>query len=136
VKITTNVKGQLAVSKAEIRAYELGFVPCRPLFDTRYDLIIDDFKSLRRIQVKYADAVPSSGPGTVSVKLEYIDRQKKFHTYSRQEVDALIVYIPKIDKLCYFPLKVFEGKRRLSVRLEQAKSGQSKRIIYAKDYFW
>jgi len=136
VKITTNVKGQLAVSKAELRAFELVYIPSRPLFDSRYDLIIDDFKTLMRVQIKYADGKPSHSQGAVVVKLDYENRQNKFHTYRKHEVDTLIVYIPKIDRLCFFPPKIFLGKRRLNVRLQKTKTNQTKRIIYAKDYFW
>lgn len=136
MNITSNVKGQLAVSKAEIRAFELGYLPSRPLYDARYDLIIDDSKTLQRIQVKYANGHHKNTSGVVIVKLEYEDRQKKAHTYQKEEVDALVVYIPKINKLCYFPPERFMGKRKLSIRLEKAKTNHKKRIIYAKDYFW
>ncbi len=136
MNITSNVKGQLAVSKAEIRAFELGYIPSRPLYDARYDLIIDDSKSLQRVQVKYANGSPKNTSGVVIVKLEYEDRQKMAHTYRKEEVDALVVYIPKIDKLCYFPPKMFLGKRKLSVRIEKAKTNHKKRIIYANDYIW
>ena len=129
MKVTTNVKGQLAVSKAELRAFELGFLPSRPLFDSRYDLIVDNFKTLCRIQVKYANGKPSHGQGVVVVKLDYEDRQKKFFTYQKQEVDALVVYIPKIDRLCFFPSKLFIGKRKLYIRLQKTKTKQIKRVI-------
>jgi hypothetical protein len=33
----------------------------------------------------------------------------------------LIVYIPKIEKLCLFPLKVFEGKRKMRSVLKSLK---------------
>lgn len=133
--VTSNWKGQLAVSKAEIRAFELGHIPCRPLYDTRYDLVIDDSKSLKRVQIKYANGQNKNMPGVVIVKLEYEDRQKKAHTYQSSEVDTLVVYIPKIDRLCYFPNRIFLGKRRLSVRLEKPKNNY-KHVTYAKDYFW
>ena len=136
VNITSNVKGQLAVSKAEIRAFELGYIPSRPLYDARYDLIIDDTKTLQRIQVKYANGIPKNSSGVVIVKLDYEDRQKKAHTYQKEEVDALVVYIPKIDKLCYFPPNLFLGKRKLSVRFKRAKTNHVKRIVLAKDYYW
>jgi hypothetical protein len=136
MKITTNVKGQLAVSKAELRALELGYLPCKPLFDARYDLIIDNHKSLIKVQVKYANGTPSNCRGAVVVKLDYEDRRKNHYTYQKNEVDALIVYVPKIDKLCFFPQSIFIGKRKLSIRIEKPKINQTKRIIYAKDYYW
>lgn len=136
MKITTNTKGQLAVSKAELRAFELGFLPSRPLYDARYDLVIDNGNNLLRIQVKYANGTPLNSSGSVIVKLEYQDRTKKVHTYQDSEVDALVVYIPKLDKLCFFPKSIFVGKRKLNIRTAKAKNNQKTGIIAAKDYYW
>ncbi len=136
MEITSNIKGQLAVSKAEIRAFELGYVPSRPLYDSRYDLIIDNKKSLLRIQVKYGNGKSSNSQGAIVVKLDYENRTKSHFEYKNNEVDALVVYIPMLDKLCYFPLKIFEGKRKLTIRIEKPKINQVKRIIFAKDYIW
>lgn len=118
---TTNQKGQLAVSKAELRALELGYIPSRPLYNCRYDLVIDKNNLLQRIQVKYADGKSNNSNGNVVVKLEYIDRHNKVDTYHEDEVDALIVYIPKLNKLCYFPKNVFISKRKLNIRINKAK---------------
>lgn len=136
MNVTTNVKGQLAVSKTELRALELGYLPSRPMFDGRYDLIIDNQKELLRIQIKYANGKSSNSSGSVVVKLEYENRNKKFYTYQENEVDALVVYIPEIDKLCYFPKKIFIGKRKLSIRLVPSKNNQKTGIIAAEDYYW
>jgi hypothetical protein len=136
MNITTNVKGQLAVSKAELRAFELGYLPSRPLYDARYDLIIDNHKSLLRAQIKYGDGKSSSGKGAIVVKLDYENRKKNYYTYQENEVDVLIVYVPKIDKLCLFPKKIFIGKRKLSVRLVKSKNNQKRGIIAAEDYYW
>ncbi len=136
MNITTNVKGQLAVSKTELRALELGYMPNRPVFDGRYDLIIDKNGQLVRVQIKYADGKPSNSNGSVVVKLEYENRKKIFTTYNNNEVDALVVYIPKIGKLCYFPKKVFINKRKLNIRIEKSKNNQKKGIIAAEDYYW
>lgn len=136
MKVTSNIKGQLAVSKTELRALELGFLPSRPLFDTRYDLIIDDYKILKRVQIKYADGKSTNSQGVVAVKLDYEDRQRNFKTYSSVEVDALIVYIPKIDRLCWLPLHVFAGKRRLYLRIAAPQNNQKRNIVYAQDYYW
>lgn len=134
--ITTNIKGQLAVSKAELRAFELGYIPSRPLYDSRYDLIIDKNRKLIRIQVKYGNGKSSNSQGAIVVKLDYENRKKENFTYHNLEVDALVVYIPKIERLCYFPLAIFEGKRKLTIRIEKPKINQVKGIIFAKDYYW
>ena len=136
MKLTTNVKGQLAVSKVELRALELGYLPSRPLFDARYDLVLDNNKKLIRVQIKYADGLPSHSTGSVVVKLAYENRKNEVFTYQDSEIDALIVFIPKVDRLCFFPKNVFIGKRKLHIRLAPSKNRQIQGIIFAKDYYW
>lgn len=137
MKVTTNVKGQIAASKAELRALELGYVPSKPIFDTRYDLILDDSNNhLLRVQIKYADGKLHNSTGSVMVKLGYEDRTKHLYTYQSNEIDGLIVYIPKIDKLCFFPPNVFCSKVKIHVRYQKPKNGQKKGILFAEDYFW
>lgn len=136
MKVTTNFKGQIAMSKAELRSIELGYIPSKPVFDTRYDLILDDSKSLLRVQIKYADGKMSHSEGSVRVNIEYMDRKRNIYTYKTTEVDGLIVYIPRIDRLCFFPPKVFAGKRNLCIRVDPPKNRQTRGILLANDYFW
>jgi hypothetical protein len=136
MEVTSNVKGQLALTKTELRALELGYVPSRPIFDTRYDLIIDTLEGLKRVQVKYANGKPSQSLGSVIVNLLMKIGEKKVFTYKNKEVDGLIVYIPKIDKLCFIPPHMFVGKRNLCIRLEKPKNNQTKGVIFASDYYW
>ncbi len=137
MKITTNVKGQIASSKAELRALELGFVPSKPIFDARYDMILDDLHGkLIKVQIKYADGKLTNSNGSVMVKLGYANRRKQVFTYQKNEVDGLIVYIPKVDKLCFFPCSIFVGKEKIYVRYKPTSNGQKKGILFAKDYYW
>jgi len=115
---------------------ELGWIPSRPLYDSRYDMIIDDGKKLWRIQVKYANGKPSNTTGAVVVKLEYNDRTQHSYTYNYKEVDALVVYIPRINRLCWLPPEVYVGKKRLSVRIKAPKNGQKRHLVLASDYLW
>lgn len=124
------------MSKTELRAIELGFIPSKPIFDTRYDLILDDSKKLMKIQVKYADGKMSNSDGSVRVKLEYNDRKRNVYTYQKGEIDGLIVYIPKIDRLCFLPQDIYIGKRNLCIRIKPSKNHQSKGVLFAKDYLW
>lgn len=136
MEITTNVKGQLAASKVELRALELGYIPSKPVFDARYDLILDDHSKLIKVQIKYADGKMTSSTGAVMVKLGYENRRKRIYTYQKGEVDALIVYIPKIERLCFFPCSVFVGKEKIHVRYEKTKNNQKVGILSAEDYYW
>jgi len=130
--ITTNVKGQIAQSKAELRAIELGFIPSKPIFDARYDLILDNGGELKRVQIKYAGSYRN---GVVVAKLEYNHRNGDRKFYKEDEVDGLIVYIPRLDKLCFFEPEFFIGKSALWIRIEEPKI-KNKNIIFAKNHIW
>lgn len=137
MKLTTNVKGQIAASKAELRALELGYIPSKPIFNARYDMILDDTKGkLLKIQIKYGDGKLSNSSGSVTAKLGYEDRRKNVYTYQNSEIDALIVYLPKIDRLCYLPPELFIGKVKVCIRYQDSKNHQNKGVIYARDYYW
>jgi hypothetical protein len=136
MKITSNIKGQIAMGKAELRALELGYIPSRPIFDARYDLIIDNMRDLKRVQVKYANGTSSNSKGSVVVGLTYLTRTKRLLTYQESEVDGLIIYIPRNDRLCFLPPNLFVGKKSLSIRLDKPKNNQKSGIIFAEDYYW
>lgn len=122
--------------KAQIRAVELGYLVSIPTHHCRYDLVLDDGSKLWRVQVKYADGKPSNSDGAVVVKLEYNDRTSHSYTYSFDEIDALVVYIPRADKLCWLPPITYVGKKRLNIRLEPPKNGQKHKMVLAGEYFW
>jgi hypothetical protein len=135
---TSNWKGQLAVGKVQTRALELGYIPSIPFVDCRYDLILEDKqRKLWRVQVKYANGRSMHSSGSVTANLAYETRHRRnVITYNESEVDALIVYVPKLDKLCWFPCEAFVGKKELSIRLDPPLNGQKTKIYYAHDYFW
>ena len=51
-------------------------------------------------------------------------------------MDALLVYLPRVDRICFFPREVFCGKSGLNIRLEPARNGQSKGCVPAEKFFW
>ena len=134
---TSNQKGKLAELKALASAIEKGYAPSIPAIDCRYDMILEDESRLWRVQVMYADGTPTASSGSVIAKLAYETRQRrKIYTYSADEVDALIVYIPRIDKLCWFPIEVFADKKALCIRIEPPLNAQRTKINMASDYYW
>jgi hypothetical protein len=52
------------------------------------------------------------------------------------EVDGLIVYIPKNKKLCFLPPEVFAGKKAISIRLKKLKNNLTKGVIFVENYYW
>ena len=130
-------KAEIAMMKVGMRALQLGAFVSKPIFEgARYDYIIERDGKLYRVQVKYADGKNKTADGVVIVNLRKQIKKNKNHPYDESEVDALVVYMPKIDKVCWFEPEVFCGKQGLYIRIAPTKSGRVKGCLAAKDYLW
>lgn len=131
-------KGIEAQLKAEQRANELGYVVSKPTTDCcRYDMIIDDGEKLQKVQVKYCSHSLKTSIGSVEVNLrKYSLNGKCRGYYTKQEIDALIVYVQPVDKLCFFPASVIDGKKSLTIRYEKPLNNQKVKTICLDDYLW
>ena len=130
-------KAETAMMKVGIRALQLGAFVSKPIFEgARYDYIIERNGKLYRAQVKYADGKHKKTVGAVQVNLRKQIKKNKNHPYTDSEIDVLVIYIPKIDKICWFGPEVFCGRQNLSIRIAPAKNGQVKGCLAAEDYLW
>jgi len=130
-------KAELAMLKVSMRALERGDPISKPVFEgTRYDYVIETGGKFYRAQVKYADGKRHRTIGAVQVNLRREIKKKKNHPYDKSEIDALLVYVPKIDKVCWFGPEIFDGRQNLSIRIAPAKNGQTKGCVAAEDYLW
>src|ERR1044071_6050580 len=128
-------KADIARLKVEMRALELGAVCSRPVVEgTRYDCILDTGDRLYRAQVKYADGKASKTLGVVMVNLRKQIGKNKNHPYLEHEVDVILVYVPKLDAICWFGPEVFSGKSALAIRIAPSRNGQMKGCLLASDY--
>ena len=144
--MNSNQKGEIAQLKVQIRAAEKGWIASRTIEGARYDLVLDDGDKLYRVQVKYSGGGTSHCNGSAAVhvtRAEGDDRNKnskycrtKTRTYSKNEVDAVIVYIPQIDELCWLGPEMFDDKPVVCLRYEAPKNGQKKGIHLAENYVW
>jgi PD-(D/E)XK endonuclease len=128
--MTKEQKGILAVLKVQQRAVEKGVLVSAPINPCRYDLILDD-GTLNRVQVKYGGTKSGHSVGAVRV-----DLRRHGKTYSKDEIDAIVVYLPAIEKICWFGSEVFDGREAIYVRYEPSKNNQRKKCILAEKHFW
>ena len=130
-------KAEIAMMKVDMRALRVGAFVSKPIFEgARYDYIIERDGKLYCAQVKYADGKRRRATGVVYVNLRKQIKKDKNCPYNESEVDALVVYVPKIDKVCWFAPDAFCGKQGLSIRISPAKNGQIKGCLAAEDYLW
>jgi hypothetical protein len=137
-RFRTNFLGELAVAKVVLHAIEKGVGVFRPVVECRYDLIIDD-GNLYRVQVKYAGGKsPKQCRGVIPVGLKKSrkDGRPPLKSYTAEEIDAVLVYLPATDQLLWFGPEIFVGRSFLHIRLEPARNGQKKGCLMAADYVW
>ena len=130
-------KAEIAMMKVGIRALQLGAAVSKPIFEgARYDYIIERNGKLYRAQVKYMDGKLGYTSGAVYLNLRKQIKKNKNCPYNDSEIDVLVGYVPRIDKLCWFGPEVFCGRKSLSIRIAPAKNGQIKGCLAANDYLW
>jgi len=128
--MTKEEKGVFAVLKVQQRAVELGFLVSAPINPCRYDLILDN-GMLSRVQVKYGNTKTGHSTGAIRV-----DLRRHGKTYSRKEVDAVLVYLPAVEKICWFGPEVFDGRETIYIRYEPSKNNQRSKCVFAEKHFW
>lgn len=138
-RLATNRLGAYAVAKVLQRAIEKGLVVLFPTVECRYDLGIDDGLKFYRTQVKYAGGSSLKNcPGVVLVGLRKWrnDGRAVIPYYTAEEIDLLLVYVRKLDRILWFGPEVFDRRPMLRVRIEPARNNQSKGCLMAADYVW
>jgi len=132
--MTTHQKGYEAEAKVRLKAVASGWIVSVPEVEARYDLVLDDGKNLFRVQVKYCD-VAKNGALYLYLRKECRNNGKT-KVYDGKEVDAIIVYVPRIDRFYWLPPSVFSGKKSLNFRFLPAKNNQAKRTRLLSDFEW
>ena len=56
--------------------------------------------------------------------------------YTAQEVDVLLIYLPKIDKIVWLEAEHFHRKTAITIRYQPTKNNQTKGCLMAEDHFW
>jgi hypothetical protein len=138
-RFATNLLGGYAIGKVLLRAIEKGVYVHQPLIECRYDLVLDDGLKLYRTQVKYAGgSSPKHCQGMVPIGLRKWrnDGRAIIPCYTAAEIDLLLVYVRRIDRVLWFGPEVFDGRKRLHIRTEPTRNNQVKGCLMAADYIW
>jgi len=130
-------KGHIALVKFDLRAAEKGVVVSVPQIPCRYDRVVETDGGFLRVQIKYAGGRASKSSGSAIVRLKRPrDRQGALRGYSAHEIDALVLYLPQVDKLCWLEPKHFVDKAELTIRYTESKNKQRTKCKYIEDHEW
>jgi hypothetical protein len=137
--LSHSAKGRIAEMKVLQRALVKGWTASVTQPDARYDLVLDDGQRLWRTQVKWAGTYGTPGATVVSLTRwagNGRDRPRgKTRRYSPAEIDAVIAYVPPIDRLVWFDGEHLT-KSSIQVRYQPAGNGQKRGVLYAADFQW
>jgi hypothetical protein len=137
MKLISSQKGEIAKLKVEQRATEKGWIVSRPVEYSRYDLVLDNNGRLYRIQVKYGDSEFSKPNGSIVVGLKKDNGKRKYRFYTELDIDAILVYIPHFEKICWFNKEHFNNKTLLTIRFSPvSKYGKGKFVRMMNDFIW
>lgn len=126
-------KDLTACLKVEMAAVARGAIVSRPTSDcVRYDRVIDWNNRLYRVQIKYVSVSACNCEGAVQLNL----RKNGGSFYSRDEVDALLVYISQTDGVYWLGPEVFHERSTLQIRCAPSRNGQQSKCLMAEDYRW
>lgn len=132
--MTTHQKGYEAEALVKLEAVRRGWIASKPEVETRYDLVLDDGVRLHRVQVKYVDSFVGDA---LSLDLRKQCRNNgKTKLYTADEIDAIVMFVPKTGLFYWISPELFSGKTVLSFRLESSKNKQISGTRFLKDFEW
>jgi hypothetical protein len=129
--LKTEDKGQIAFLRVQVEAVWKEATVLLPTMPRRYDCVLEWGGQFFRCQVKYADCKAPHSQGALQ-----LDLRKRKKTYSRDEIDVVLVYVPQIDKVLWLPPEIFHQKAMLYLGWLPAKNNQRQRCLMAEDYIW
>lgn len=56
--------------------------------------------------------------------------------YTAAEIDLLLVYVRRIDRILWLGSEVFDKRQNLQIRIEPTRNGQKKGCLIAAKYLW
>ncbi len=127
-------KGEFAQLKVQQRALEKGWICSVPTSVERYDLIIDDRQKLFKTQIKYIDGKCKNCDGAVKATVN--NGPGSPLTYTAEEIDLILAYLPSVNKIVAMSPEHFVGKTALQIRIAPTKNNQSKGVFFAEDHIW
>ena len=135
--MNNKLKGDIAEAVFTAECLKRGWVVSKPFGDNcRYDAILDRGKGLERIQVKSSTFSEKRGEIEAATRRIYNNQTKGqiCNSYSKDEIDAFVIYSPELNKLFYLPIEEQENKKYVNLRVTSNEKTKSPNIRWASKY--
>lgn len=131
--LSSHFIGEITEQRVALEFLKLGILVSKPLVQSsKYDFVVDINTKLYKIQVKTSTIREDGAYFNFATSTSHTNTKGTLNlTYSAEDVD----YFATISEgQCYLlPYEVC-GNRAQRVRLQPTKNGQTKGIVFAKDY--
>ena len=132
--MTTSEKGAWAEAEILAAAVRMKLFVLRPVSEGgRYDLAIDLEPRILRVQCKWG-----SRKGDILAVRTSTSRCTPHGyvrtTYTRDEIDAIAIFAPSLDRCYLVPIEEIEGLSYVHLRLAPSRNNQELGIRWAADY--
>ena len=102
--------------------------------NTRTDLVIDDGRSLGRVQCKTGRLRKGAVRFAVSSSYAHHRRRPVMRRDYHGEIDYFAVFCPETEDVYLIPIADLENRTGCSLRVAEPRNGQKRRIRTAADY--
>lgn len=132
-ELSSHFRGEITEQQVAIEFLKLGYLVSKPLVQSsRYDFIVDINNKLYKIQVKTGTAKEDNSYIAFATSTSHTNTQGTLNiSYTAEDVDFFATIY---EGQCYLVPFDICGKRLQRLRLVPTKSGQTKGIVFAKDY--
>ena len=124
----------MAEAEIEAAAVRAGIDVLQPrMHHSRYDLVFDLGSRLLRVQCKWANRQGD----VIAARIRTNRRAPEGYrtsTYTAQEVDAIGIYCPDVDRCYLLPMELAAGRTCIHLRLAPARNGQVAGLHSALEY--
>jgi hypothetical protein len=129
----TTLKGNIGQAAVYLQALKKGYGVSVPNEGMPYDLIIDRYNVLSRVQVKYI--APTNGSFTIKFDIAS-GAPRLYSRYTSENCDAIIAFNPETEDCYWIDSKHFKTEKHgsLCLRLTPSKNNQTKNVNWAKDF--
>ena len=131
--LSSHFIGEITEQQVAIEFLKLGILVSKPLVQSsRYDFIIDVNHYLYKVQVKTSTPKENNAYIQFATSTSHTNTQGTLNlTYSEEDVDF---FATMYENQCYLIPQKECGKRNQRLRLVPTLNGQTKGIMFAKDY--
>ena len=133
IQLSSHFIGEITEQQVALEFLKLGYMVSKPLVQSsKYDFIVDINHRLYKIQVKTGTAKENNSFIEFATSTSHTNTQGTINlTYSKDDVDF---FATMHENQCYLIPKEICGNRAQRLRLVPTKNGQTKGVVFAKDY--